>query len=440
MPLLKNAVLQPSGVIRSWSDISEQGDGIERLTYVPGLVGAITDWIVGSSIRPNRLMSLGVALTICGTLIGRRIKGPTGSATHKYILILGQTGLGKGDPKDRGIELVSSIGAEDLIGPGEWGSGVGVLKHLIRHPLQICFMNEFGHEMQKVNQQNGNAFVAAITSVYKQAYDSWQTLVTAETREVKSVRLHWPAPSIIAFATPDQFWTGVKLADIEGGFLNRWLVLPIEQTKRPTEQIVGEKAKRPPEWLKDALRSLPRQKKHNILDLKIGEEPPPLTHAGAQDIYLEASRAVDAIEHEGNKRRWELAQRIMENGVRAATTVAVCRGCNVVEKQDISWALALTKKSFEYVSKASQRVSDRLDFSGICNEILEVARCLGGDHQTERDIQRKVGRKQRYAGMVEDALKQLVAEGRIVRGQTGRSRYIRLVEEEEEGIVQRNGG
>jgi hypothetical protein len=57
-------------------------DGIEALTYVPGLVGQIVEWIVAGARRPNRVMALGVALAVVGTLIGRRFEGPTGNATH----------------------------------------------------------------------------------------------------------------------------------------------------------------------------------------------------------------------------------------------------------------------------------------------------------------------------------------------------------------------
>jgi hypothetical protein len=344
--IFKNPTIQPSRVIRSWSDVNEQGDGIERLTYVPGLVGAVTDWIVGSSIRPNRLIALGVALAICGTLIGRRIKGPTGSATHLYIVILGPTGFGKGDPKDRGMELMEALGAGDLIGPGEWGSATGVLKHLIRNPLQICFMNEFGHEMQKVNQQGGNAFVAQITSVYKQAYDAWNNITTAETRHYESVKIHWPAPFIIAFSTRQQFWDGVTPSDLEGGLGSRFTILPTELTRRPPEQRVREADKRPPDWLVEALKTLPRQKKQGLMDrpFKPGGDtsvdvPPPLT-TDDFDIYQQASLAVDAIEREGNRRKFELAQRITESASRSSTIVSVCRGAGAVEKGDISWGLA----------------------------------------------------------------------------------------------------
>src|SRR5215472_2057465 len=68
---------------------------IEALTYVPGLVGQIVDWIVAGARRPNRVMALGVALGVVGTLIGRRVEGPTGNATHLYIFILAADRMGQ---------------------------------------------------------------------------------------------------------------------------------------------------------------------------------------------------------------------------------------------------------------------------------------------------------------------------------------------------------
>src|SRR5262249_25234095 len=63
-----------------WADVvTPKGVGeIEALTYVPGLTGQIVDWIVAGARRPNRVMALGVI----GTLIGRRVEGPTGCATE----------------------------------------------------------------------------------------------------------------------------------------------------------------------------------------------------------------------------------------------------------------------------------------------------------------------------------------------------------------------
>jgi hypothetical protein len=81
---------------------------------------------VAGARRPNRVMALGVALGVVGTLIGRRVEGPTGNATHLYVFILAPTGWGKDYPLWCGNRLMSAVGAQSLPGPGEfvgWGWG-----------------------------------------------------------------------------------------------------------------------------------------------------------------------------------------------------------------------------------------------------------------------------------------------------------------------------
>src|SRR5262245_23050640 len=68
--------------LRAWYEVQPQGTELERLTYVPGLMGDSTEWIVQGSVRANRMMALGVASVVIGTLIGRKMMGPTESATH----------------------------------------------------------------------------------------------------------------------------------------------------------------------------------------------------------------------------------------------------------------------------------------------------------------------------------------------------------------------
>jgi len=48
----------PLRVSREWSDVLEiAGAGPDRLTYVPGFVGDITEWIVGTCCLPNLTVS-----------------------------------------------------------------------------------------------------------------------------------------------------------------------------------------------------------------------------------------------------------------------------------------------------------------------------------------------------------------------------------------------
>ncbi len=118
--------------LRLWSEvrIPEGANDLERLTYVPGLVGDMTEWIVSGARRPNRVMALGVAVVVVGTIIGRLIKGPTGSCTHLYIINRAPTGYGKDWPLQGGAILMDSAGLPHLIGTHR---GLKVATTLLRH-------------------------------------------------------------------------------------------------------------------------------------------------------------------------------------------------------------------------------------------------------------------------------------------------------------------
>src|SRR5262249_14498252 len=119
-----NEVIVPSGV-----------NEVEALTYVPGLIGDITEWIVRGAPRPNRMMAFGTAIVVVGTLCAQRVVGPTNSATHLYVTIIAPTGYGKDWPLQCGTRLMERLGLEDNIGPSEWASSPGLMKRLKRNPV-----------------------------------------------------------------------------------------------------------------------------------------------------------------------------------------------------------------------------------------------------------------------------------------------------------------
>src|SRR5262249_33578075 len=168
--------------LRLWSEvrIPEAANDLEKLTYVPGLVGDITDWIVTGARRPNRVMALGVAVVVVGTIIGRLIQGPTGSGTHLYIINLAPTGNGKDWPLQCGATLMTAAGLAHLIGPDEFASSPGFWNRLKRNPHLICFVDELGNELKNINDQSGNGWVYKIIGTLKKCYNAWSTVRTAE--------------------------------------------------------------------------------------------------------------------------------------------------------------------------------------------------------------------------------------------------------------------
>src|SRR5262249_6122000 len=98
-------------------------DELEPYTHgVPGVVGEAIEWILATARRPNRVLALAAAIPLVGTLIGRRVAGPTRSATHLYAVAVAPTGAGKQHPIDCITALMTAAGAQEHIGPSSFMS------------------------------------------------------------------------------------------------------------------------------------------------------------------------------------------------------------------------------------------------------------------------------------------------------------------------------
>ena len=198
-----------------------------------------------------------------GTLIGRRIEGPTDSATHLYVILLAPTGYGKDHPLQCGSALMHASGRGDLLGTRLRGMGEcapGFTKRIRRNPLMVCFVDELGDELAKVSEAGGGGvWVTAITGLLKKCYNAWATINTAEKVGEEIERIDWPAVSIIGAATPEMFFNSLQPRDLESGFANRLLILPFEGYGRPREQSPRSELKHPPKEPVAGLRALPKQ-------------------------------------------------------------------------------------------------------------------------------------------------------------------------------------
>jgi len=383
---------------------------------VPGVVGAISDWIVSYSIRPSPMMALGVSLAVVGTVIGRRVKGPQDAATHLYMIMLAPTGFGKDDPFNCGRRLLTAFN-ERLLGPDEFVSSPGLWRFLKSHPLCCCFVDELGEQMSLINDQSGNGFVSMVFGTLKKRYNAWSDVRTAAQANLDSVVIRSPAPSIIGAGTPESFFRALKAKDLESGFINRLVVLPFEGRIKPPEKIRTAAAE-PPAELLSKLRMLPQ---HEILGDEIlgGKLPPPLSIGwaddGAIDVYLDLSRRLDAVQEGEDEDRRDLSQRVCENAIRIATIIAVGRGAAAVSRRDIEFGIDLAERSFDAVVGGVKRyMFERYEFPQLVEAVFNK---ISADPKgiKIRDLKRAFRNNQAWGNELDRAIKYLVEEERIER-------------------------
>jgi hypothetical protein len=369
-------------------------------------------------------MALGVANAVIGTLIGHRIEGPTESATHLYIITLGPTGFGKDRPLKAGTALLDAVGRQDLLGPNEWASSPGFQNLLKRKPIMVCFVDELGDELNKINGKNANAYVANITGLLKRCYNAWEIVMTGEKVKEEMVRIDWPVPSVVGAATPEKFFGSLQPGDLESGFANRLLILPFEGHRKAPEQSPAPGSKYPPPQLVAELRALPKRVEPTAKEIlnapadgSIRPKPSLISIGwgrGAEEVYFAFSRKIDTLEG-GDRQRYELSQRACENAVRLATIVAVGRGSATVDCEDIGWAIALAQRSLDAAcGGVAKYMREHVDFPKFCDEVHEWIKAQEGGWASDRNLQRDFRMRIRNGFELRNVIEQLKREERIV--------------------------
>ena len=384
----------------------------DDLTKVPGLVGDLIEWIVRSARRPNRVLALGAAITIVGTLIGRRVAGPTRSATHMYVVGLAGTGVGKQHAIDCSKNALIAAGAIELIGPDAFSSAPAVVKFIKGKQLALCLMDEFGSFLGKINNSQANRYEIEITGVFRKLWGiSFGRYDSTATAKDDSKAVDCPALSIYGVSTPEEFYSALKLDDLGNGFLNRFLIL--ETGKRGPEQSPVKGADQVPIVLQMALKRIYQPTPHSFAT--VGKLDPPTTlkwSKGAEHIYNELSRVMD---EEPDAQRNKLRARVPEMAIRLATIRAAGRLSSEVSIEDMVWGKDLALNSSNMLCEGVERhMVITFEFSEICPEILNRMRLRGGT-MSRRDVLRSFEKHVKRGLDIELALKHLEDSERIIR-------------------------
>jgi hypothetical protein len=200
---------------------------LEQYTTVPGVVGEIVNWITATAQQPNRILALGAAVTVIGTLIGRRVAGPTRSATHLYVVPIAPSGAGKQHPMDMVRRLMRAAKAESHVtGPTRFFSLSAVERHLTVKPLSLCLIDEIGGFLKRVTSGRASNHELGISEILRTLWGvSFSTIETSQRAQEDSVIIQCPALSILGMSTPDEFLAALQGESVANGFLNRYLLL-----------------------------------------------------------------------------------------------------------------------------------------------------------------------------------------------------------------------
>src|SRR5690606_70999 len=156
-------------------------------------------------------------------------------ATHLYVIALGPTACGKDHPLNQCGSLLRAAGMSAHVGPGEFISMPAVINFLMRSPLSLCAMDEFGAFVKRINSRRASGFEGAISKILRTAWGcSFKTMPTPEWAGRASQQVVAPSLSIYGVSTEEEFYGSMEGGDQDNGVLNRFLLF--STSHRPPER------------------------------------------------------------------------------------------------------------------------------------------------------------------------------------------------------------
>lgn len=384
----------------------------DELTRVPGLVGGIIDWIDASNRKPNRTLALGTALTVLGTLVGQAIAGPTGSATHLYVVCVGPSGIGKEYPKNCCTTLLEACNAGALIGPSDFKSSSGLVNFLKRKPVSLCAVDEMGMMLGRILGPHAKAHDAEISAVLREIWGkNFSAYRTPEWAAVQSQSIEAPGLSFYGSSTMEELFNAMGGKDVINGFLNRWFILPTNKRTRGRKPRVAPHV---PEFLALALAEC-RNWAHRVteaaLAAPIGSYQPKKVlgwGAGSEALWDE----FEGLTHElQGGASGVFYARTAEMALRLASIRAAGRKSDQIEVADFIWARDLSLWSANRMKALAQGNIAENDTQRLHNRIISIMAENKGAASHSHIVQRLRGSVK--SRDVKDAFELLLTGGNV---------------------------
>lgn len=388
----------------------------DHLTRPGGMLGEIVDWIFATSRRPNRILALGAAITVMGTIVGRRTLGPTRSGTHLYVVALAPSGAGKDHPLRQAGRILRAV-SHDLVGPDEFISMPAFVNFASRKPLALVLMDEIGAWFKRLGDHRASSYEKALSKSLRTFWGvSGDFVSTPEWAGKESVEIFAPSLSIFGVSTPDEFFEAIQGGDVVNGFLNRFLLLPAaggvadrdpqadpQQVPRAlAERMV--RVHRALQTLTDAEMRAPVGAPHAMRVVGWGPDAQPVYEALKGEVMRLLVRYPD---------REPYYARTTEMAVRMATVAAL--GHDIVNPQvsraDMCWAAELALWAAERMAKMASGYIAENETQRLSNRILRTLEKRDWT-MTHRDLLRSLGGAVRSRDLAE-VMKTLIESGYI---------------------------
>jgi hypothetical protein len=349
--------------------------------------------------QPRKVLSLGGALSVVATILGRKVSTATGLRTNSQIVNVAATSIGKDHARKCNKKILSACGMSDFIGGDEIASGAALLARMGDHPNTQFQLDEFGLMMQLItNPKAGGHKVEVMTALMKMFSSAGAVFHGAEYADRKSRErkdIEYPCVNVYATTTAETLWPALNSSHSASGFMNRLLVLfePTVRMKRLHKNI-GDVPEAVVAWAK-AVRAA-------FIDMEGLTPSCPIVCDMSDRAVDEFDAFDDWINERMDKARFMGADALWGRAWEHAAKIALIVACGrfptekwenkerpKIRFDDAKYGIEFVKFSIgEIEREVAARVSDS-EFGHFVNEATKHILAAGNSGLTERELTRK---------------------------------------------------
>lgn len=199
------------------------------LLQVPGLVGAVAEYITQSALFPQPVLALAASLSFCGAIMGRKVRTDTDLRTNIYTIAVADSGSGKEHARKAIKKLAQAADAEIHIGGEKLASDQGLFALLDQHPSPVVLMDEFGRSLRVMTNDRAPPHLVQLLTTIMELTGCADSYIMEKRRaehgsKVQPRRVIQPNLCLYATTVPGRLYQGLTPDEVTDGFLPRWLV------------------------------------------------------------------------------------------------------------------------------------------------------------------------------------------------------------------------
>lgn len=413
------------------------------LLQMPGVLGAVVDLYNRTAPKPQPQFAIQAALALGSVILGRRYRTTRDNWPNLYLVLVGKSASGKEHPRTLVDAVLEAAALPTLIGPSGYTSDSAVFSALFHQPNHITVIDELGDLLGNAKAQGNFHKRQAVTELVKcwgllhgtlrpQGY-STMALTAQQRGEAAARAVHRPSLTLLGMTTPRTFYDSLTEQSIEGGFLNRLLIVESHlgrQLSRVADPLEV------PDSIVEWCRAARAGQQGNLSGLDLGPDQVPVPRvvdflpeakAAFRQYEAECLAAMDRLDPEGLA---EMEGRSVEKALRIALILAVSDNVSMpfIRLEHAEWAIAYVKHYTAQTLESVRRYMHDSQFSKWRSSVLDALGRAGARGLTERELARNcrpyAGLEPRMRRSVMDSLKSegLAEWVDLGKGPSGRGR------------------